>query len=56
MGAPLHPPWQGEGIIINMADVEATHTGPRHPAYATSKHALRGFSKSCYEVGPGYHC
>lgn len=44
------PSVQGDGVIINIADVEATHTGPRHPAYAASKHALRGWSQSCYEV------
>ncbi len=43
--------WQGEGWIVNICDFEATHTGPHHPAYAATKYALRGFSKSSYEVG-----
>ena len=41
---------KGEGYIINIGDVEGCHTGPHHPAYAASKHGLRGFSLSCYEA------
>lgn len=41
---------KGNGMIINIGDAEATHTGPHHPAYAASKYALRGWSMSCYEA------
>lgn len=41
---------KGHGCIINIGDVEGLHTGPRHPAYAASKHGLRGFSLSAYEA------
>lgn len=41
---------QGEGWIINIGDVEGWHTGAHHPAYAASKHGLRGWSMSCYEA------
>lgn len=40
---------KGEGWIINIGDLEGTHTGPRHPLYAATKHALRGYSLACYE-------
>ena len=40
---------KGEGWIINMGDVQGLHTGPRDPAYAATKHGLRGWSLSCYE-------
>jgi NAD(P)-dependent dehydrogenase (short-subunit alcohol dehydrogenase family) len=41
---------KGEGYIINITDVESSHTGPHHPAYAASKWALAGFSHACYEA------
>lgn len=41
---------KGQGYIINIGDVEGAHTGPRHPAYAATKHGLRGFSLGCYEA------
>jgi NADP-dependent 3-hydroxy acid dehydrogenase YdfG len=37
------------GTIINIGDAEGSHTGPHHPVYAASKHALRGWSLACYE-------
>lgn len=40
---------KGDGFLINIGDVEGLHTGPRHPAYAASKHGLRGYSLSAYE-------
>lgn len=39
------PPPQSHGWIINIGDVEATHTGPHHPAYAASKHGMRGWAQ-----------
>ncbi|GAB4813844.1 hypothetical protein N2152v2_000890 [Parachlorella kessleri] len=41
---------KGEGYIVNISDVEASHKGPQHAAYAASKAALTGFSHACYEA------
>jgi len=41
---------QGYGHIINIGDVEGSHSGPHHPAYAASKAGLRGWSNACYEA------
>lgn len=40
---------KGRGYIINIGDVEGSHSGPHHAVYAASKAGLRGFSMSCYE-------
>ena len=41
---------KGHGWIINIGDVEGSHSGPHHAVYAASKAGLRGFSMSCYEA------
>jgi short-subunit dehydrogenase len=41
---------KGHGYIINIGDVEGSHSGPSHAVYAASKAGLRGFSMSCYEA------
>ncbi len=42
-----------DGIIINMCSVAGLTGQAANAVYATSKHGLRGWSRSSYEVGYG---
>lgn len=44
-----------EGVIINIASVASIYPMANMAVYATSKHALRGWSLSCYEALREHH-